>query len=362
MFRTSYRAPADPAFSAASARFLPGAIGMASVTIAVLMLTSIGVNELQEPPSRFVASVTVPDPLAATEVHSVTPAVEFDQNAVAVPPATPFVMPGPPPSTHTVVDGDSIETIAARYGRSVEELLKANRLPDDAVLSEGEVVTLPKARIETSYDERRGPNYTDRVVLTYDDCPASLENFTAVITTARENNIGLVLAPTGKCIAQFEADHGVNLVDMAREQGQYVINHSVNHLDLTRMGCDEVAAELGAPGVVTNFARPPFGAINSAVLCGLDRKQMTPWLWNVDTRDWAVRSGPAIIEHVITHAYPGSTVLMHLNWAGFDPSALREIRDGLSLRGIDLCRAYPGTDDVNTILASPVMLPSALPC
>jgi hypothetical protein len=56
----------------------------------------------------------------------------------------------------------------------------------------------------------------------------------------------------------------------------------------------------------------------------------------------------------VQQAQPGSTVLMHMQWNGFNPSALSEMQAGLAARGLELCQAYPGT--------SPVDLPQNLPC
>jgi peptidoglycan/xylan/chitin deacetylase (PgdA/CDA1 family) len=199
-----------------------------------------------------------------------------------------------------------------------------------------------------------GPNATSRVILTYDDCPDSLDAFTEVVSWAGSNDIGLVIAPTGHCITGFQARHGVDIAALARSHGQYVINHSVSHRDLTTLSCEDAAGELGAPGVVTNFGRPPYGALNSAARCGYAQVGMSPWLWSVDTRDWTGKSESEVVSSVVEQAQPGSTALMHLQWNGFSPSAIRQMQDGLAARGLELCRAYPGT--------SPVELPPTLPC
>jgi peptidoglycan/xylan/chitin deacetylase (PgdA/CDA1 family) len=192
------------------------------------------------------------------------------------------------------------------------------------------------------------------VILTYDDCPRSLDAFADVVSWAGGNDIGLVIAPTGDCISSFRAQHGVDIAALARNHGQYVINHSVSHRDLTTLSCADAAAELGAPGVVTNFGRPPYGALDSEAYCGYARVGMSPWLWTVDTRDWTGKSEWQVVSSVVDWAQPGGTVLMHLQWNGFSPSAIRQMRDGLAARGMELCRAHPGT--------SPVQLPPSLPC
>ncbi|MFC0682462.1 LysM peptidoglycan-binding domain-containing protein [Lysobacter korlensis] len=266
--------------------------------------------------------------------------------------------------THTVRSGDTLGRIAAQYGVSLDSVFELNGLSRSSIIYPGDIIRLTPGEpagsggqeepARTGYSITLGPNATSRVVLTYDDCPRSLEAFSDVVSWAGSNDIGLVIAPTGDCIGGFQARHGVDLPALARANGQYVINHSVSHRDLTTLSCADAAAELGAPGVVTNFGRPPYGALNSAAHCGYAQVGMSPWLWSVDTKDWTGKTQADVVASVVGQAQPGGTVLMHLQWNGFSPSAIGQMREGLAARGLELCRAYPGT--------SPVHLPSSLPC
>jgi peptidoglycan-N-acetylglucosamine deacetylase len=268
--------------------------------------------------------------------------------------------------SHTVRPGDTLGQIAARNGVALDAVLQLNGLDRSSLIFPGDVLRLPagdsggagsggSAPPAVAQDPlRTGPNATSRVILTYDDCPRNLDAFTDVVSWAGSNGIGLVIAPTGHCISAFQSRHGVDIAALARTHGQYVINHSVSHRDLTTLSCADGAGELGAPGVVTNFGRPPFGALDSDAYCAYAQVGMNPWLWNVDTRDWTGKSEWEVVASVVDGARPGSTVLMHLQWNGFSPSALGQMRDGLAARGMELCRPYSGT--------SPVELPQPLPC
>lgn len=209
--------------------------------------------------------------------------------------------------------------------------------------------------------QNRGPNKTSRVVLTYDDCPRTLSSFKSVINYASKSNIGLVLAPTGDCIVSFKRRYGVDLAALARSKGQWVINHSVNHVDLRRLSCTQGARELRGTGVRTNYGRPPYGAINSNVRCAYSRADMKIWTWTHDTLDWMVRSKQTTVARAGA-AKRGDTVLMHMQWEGFAPDSVRQIRNRLSDRGIGLCRAYHGKDGRGAVARTPVYLPSSLPC
>ncbi len=200
------------------------------------------------------------------------------------------------------------------------------------------------------YNAYRGPNYTRRVVLTYDDCPRSREQLRRVAAKAQRLRIGLVLAPTGACIRAGLFDAGY-----ARSRGHYVINHSVTHRDLTKSSTATVRRELGSPGVRTNYGRPPYGAHNSRVDNAYRSVGMRVWLWTVDTNDWRNhKSQREIVRTAVRDSRSGATVLMHMQHNGFNAAAMRSIKSGLSKRGLAVCRPNPKKTGVN--------LPSSLPC
>jgi peptidoglycan/xylan/chitin deacetylase (PgdA/CDA1 family) len=206
-----------------------------------------------------------------------------------------------------------------------------------------------------SYNRLKGPNYTSRVILTFDDCPVSLTALKNMLVYARAYNIGLVLAPTGNCIVAFRSRYGVDIAPLIRSYGQYAINHSISHPDLTRLSYAQIITQLRAPGVVTNYGRPPYGATNSTVSSAYAAIGMREWLWTVDTRDWTGKTQAQVVSYVIANTHVGDTVLMHMTWHAFNPTALLQMRSGLASKGLSLCRAHVG--------ASPVLLPNAgLPC
>ena len=207
-------------------------------------------------------------------------------------------------------------------------------------LSATSAVTLaPQAH--AAYSEYKGPNPTNRVTLTFDDCPKSMTQFRETVLAAEALDIALVLFPTGNCISSGLID-----VNYARAHGHYVFNHSVSHPDLTTLSYSGVQRQLGAPGVVTTYGRPPYGAINSTVRSAYSSVGMKPWLWNVDTNDWRGKSGSELISHVSANARAGDSVLMHMQWNGFNRTVLSGIKSGLAKRGIGVCRNYPGTTPV----------------
>ncbi|GAA0338379.1 polysaccharide deacetylase family protein [Micropruina glycogenica] len=183
-----------------------------------------------------------------------------------------------------------------------------------------------------------GPNTTRRVVLSFDDCPASRAAFRTVIDGAQRLGIALMLFPTGVCVRA-----GLFSPAYARAHGHYVFNHSISHPDLARLSYQAVLAQLGAPGIQSSYGRPPFGSYNATVARAYAAKGMRIWTWSLDTNDWRGLSQQAVVSRVVRHATTGGTVLMHMQWHGFAVSALAQMKVGLAERGLGVCRNFSAT-------------------
>ncbi|AQP43520.1 polysaccharide deacetylase family protein [Tessaracoccus flavus] len=199
--------------------------------------------------------------------------------------------------------------------------------------------TPPTSPPITNYSMYKGPNPTSRVTLTFDDCPNSLSAFKTTAAAARDLGISLQLFPTGNCITSGKFDPAY-----ARSMGHYVFNHSVSHPNLTTLSYDAVLRQLSAPGVVTTYGRPPYGAWNDTVKRAYDAKGMRIWLWNIDTNDWRSKTTSQVVSYVVANAKPGNSVLMHMQWNGFNGPALKAMRDGLAAKGIGVCRNQGPTE------------------
>ncbi|GGB77291.1 hypothetical protein N798_10415 [Knoellia flava TL1] len=185
----------------------------------------------------------------------------------------------------------------------------------------------------TRYSRTRGPNLTSRVVLSFDDCPRSYTAFQSAVLGAERLGVALVLFPTGNCLlsGRFSAAY-------ARSHGHYVFNHSVSHPDLRTLSYSGVLSQLGSPGVVTSYGRPPYGAYNTTVLNGYAAKAMRVWTWTVDTQDWTGRTQSAVVSHAVSSSSAGGTVLMHMAWNAFNTTAISQMKSGLANHGLGVCR------------------------
>src|SRR5918912_2765366 len=62
---------------------------------------------------------------------------------VDTPTSTPLAAPTMAPTTYTVKAGDTLSGIAALFGVSVDDIVRANNIADPNRLSEGQTLTIP---------------------------------------------------------------------------------------------------------------------------------------------------------------------------------------------------------------------------
>lgn len=199
-------------------------------------------------------------------------------------------------------------------------------------------ITVTRNAKQRNYSISRGPNYTDRVVLTFDDCPTSLKAFKDTVVAVEKENVGLALFPTGNCIKSGRFD-----ANFARQHGMHVFNHSITHPDLRTLSKAGVKKELGSPGIVTTYGRPPYGAYNDTVKAAYAEVGMKIWTWTVDTNDWRGKGRSELVSYVTNNAKAGDTVLMHMQWNAFNATAIKDMKKGLENKGLKTCRNYEGT-------------------
>jgi LysM repeat protein len=86
---------------------------------------------------------TVTDFAPALPYHTITPS----ETPIIAPPLTSIVLPSPTTFTYTVVQGDTLNGIAGRYGITLEALLAANPGIQPAALSVGTTLVIPTGSV-----------------------------------------------------------------------------------------------------------------------------------------------------------------------------------------------------------------------
>lgn len=150
--------------------------------------------------------------------------------------------------------------------------------------------------------------YNTQATLTFDDC-GTPQQMQEIVDSLRATGRKGIFFVTGQCRDRYPW-----LVGTLIDGGQLVCNHTYSHPDLRRLSDAAIAAEIGA-GVMTGcpYFRPPYGAWDGPrgrIATIAARFGLTPMLWDVDSRDWAGASAPAMVSAIQAR---GGVVLFHLH-------------------------------------------------
>lgn len=148
------------------------------------------------------------------------------------------------------------------------------------------------------------------IALTFDDGP-NTKYTPRVLSTLRQEGVQATFFLVGSRVAGREA-----LVRQMVADGHEVGNHSWSHRKLTQLKPAQIRGEFertqqiivraGAP--VPTLFRPPYGAINSAVIANIP---VTLALWNIDPEDWRLTEPKQLVAHIVGHAQNGRVILLH---------------------------------------------------
>ena len=102
------------------------------------------------------------------------------------------------------------------------------------------------------------------------------------------------------------------------EEGSEIGNHSYDHKLLTRLSKEEFQEEINKTqeaiknitGFTPTLFRPTYGGYTNVLKSYTDLKFV---LWDVDSRDWQVKSKDKILKNIVPNVKSGSIILMHDN-------------------------------------------------
>lgn len=187
---------------------------------------------------------------------------------------------------------------------------------------------------------RHGSRAHRRVALTFDDGPDP-ERTPALLDTLAEHGVRATFFVTGK-----QADAHPELCARIAREGHALGNHTYSHRYLPLARSRSVARELAetdraiarATGIVPAIARPPYGGRSPWTVRAFARAAKRVVLWDVNSWDWKGKPAPAIAEHVLARARPGSIVLFHEAREGGEATieSMRLVIPALRARGFEL--------------------------
>ena len=179
--------------------------------------------------------------------------------------------------------------------------------------------------------KKRNVSLDDKVVaLTFDDGPSKYTN-----------KILDVLKKYDACGTFFLIGNKVDFYgDVLKRmllEGSEIGNHSYDHKLLTRLSKADFQKEISktqdAIKKVTGFTptlfRPTYGGYTNILKSYTDLKFV---LWDVDSRDWQVKTKDKIIKNILPNVKSGSIILMHDNHE-YSLNALEDVLKSLKSQG-----------------------------
>ena len=310
-------------------------------------------------PTPATATASVPASPSRGGTATVTPT----SPATAQPTSTATVPAGT--FAYTVVRGDTLFSIARRFGTTVEVVSELNGITDPSQIEAGDVLLIPISGSVTpgptattapggvSQRIDNGPRGTNKVALTF-DMGGRVDPALDIMNYLVANDVRATIFMTGAMAENPNTDAGrdvLGIIDDNRDLFE-LGNHSYSHPDFRDLTDAEIADQLArTEDAVANYTsatmpplfRPPYGGVDTDVLEAVGSVGYAyTIMWDVDTVDWRPpeEGGPtaeAIVSKVLNNAEGGSIVIMHLG--GYNTfEALPAIVDGLRDRGFELVR------------------------
>jgi peptidoglycan/xylan/chitin deacetylase (PgdA/CDA1 family) len=173
---------------------------------------------------------------------------------------------------------------------------------------------------------RRRIDAAGTVAITFDDGPDPV--WTPQVLAALER---YQATATFFLLGRQAAAHP-DLVRRIVASGHAVGSHSWSHphpvgrtwrelLDDYGRGRAEVEAAVGRE---VELFRPPHGLVNPAVVVAVRRLHLRPWIWTIDTRDWAAESDSRMIAATASGAVTGDVLLWHDGLVATKPNDPRD--------------------------------------
>ncbi len=132
-------------------------------------------------------------------------------------------------------------------------------------------------------------------------------------------------------------------VKALNDAGHEVMNHSNEHLHMSRLSSEQIANDLNKcndkiekiTGKRSILFRPPYGDYNDKLINTVKSINMFAIQWDVDSHDWMNKTSSYIVNRVTEKVKNGSIVLFH-NAAINTPASLPTIIEYLQANGFKL--------------------------
>ncbi|CRK84468.1 DUF4309 domain-containing protein [Neobacillus massiliamazoniensis] len=157
-----------------------------------------------------------------------------------------------------------------------------------------------------------GPN-RQQVALTFDDGPDGVITPAIIDILTKYHVKGNFFFIGSKVL-----DHP-DVVKKAFNNGDLVLNHSYHHVELTKLGKEDIRTEIDKAGKTIKsvigkepaIIRTPYGDTDAQVASVSKQEGYSIVLWSIDTLDWSQKDSTNIVKNVVDNIRNGDIILMH---------------------------------------------------
>lgn len=158
-----------------------------------------------------------------------------------------------------------------------------------------------------------GNTHLPEIALTFDDGPNPTYT-PQVLAILRQYKVKATFFCVGNLVQAYPY-----LVKQEYNEGHTIGNHTWGHPNMPSLSIASIVWQLTAAGDAIqhaigtrpNLFRPPYGAVNNAVLTYANYFALTVIQWNVDPRDWSRPGVDVIYARILAQTSAGSIILLH---------------------------------------------------
>jgi peptidoglycan-N-acetylglucosamine deacetylase len=164
-----------------------------------------------------------------------------------------------------------------------------------------------------TYPLFNGNTHIPEIALTFDDGPNPYYT-PQILAILQQFGVKATFFDVGYLVADYP-----NIVRQEYNLGNIVANHSWSHPLLTNLTAQGIQSQLTSTtniiqatiGVKPSFFRPPYGAVNKAVLAQARNLHYTTVMWDGTAEDWNLPGANVIVSKTLYYARNGAILLLH---------------------------------------------------
>lgn len=150
------------------------------------------------------------------------------------------------------------------------------------------------------------------VSLTFDDGPSPYTN--QILDILETYKIKATFFVVGEAVLNYP-----EIVQRINNEMHAIGNHTWNHPKITKLSAEELSSQIKKTNLEIKkiigkepiIFRAPYGSIDDQSLRIIDNSGLKSVLWNVDSRDWSIKSEKEIESRVLKKMKTNSIVLLH---------------------------------------------------